>query len=133
MAALTVDDRLAITQLLATYCRMIDRGQWEELRALFTSDCRLDFGARMGVHEGEGGVRRFTETLRATGLLMRHYTMNVIVTGDGTRARAESHLLAITGPPGSAMLTTGFYEDELVKSDGRWRFRVRRALIDLPA
>ena len=64
---------------------------------------------------------------------MRHYTTNVIVRGDGERARAESYVLAITGAPGASMPTTGRYEDELLKVDGAWKIRVRRALLDTPA
>ncbi len=41
-------------------------------------------------------------------------------------------MLAITGTPGNQSQTTGFYEDELVKTGGRWLLRVRRALIDVP-
>jgi len=47
--------------------------------------------------------------------------------------QSESYVLAITGPPGSSHQTTGRYEDELVKVGGRWRIRVRRALLDQPA
>jgi len=124
---------MAIGELLAAYCHAIDKGRWADLPTLFTVDCRLDFGELMGVHEGQEGVRRFAETLKGTGLFMRHYTTNVVITGDAERARAESYVLAVTGAPGSSAQTTGRYEDELVKVAGRWRIRVRRALLDTPA
>ena len=130
MSQLSADDRQAIADVLARYCRMIDQARWDDFRALFTDDCRLDFGERMGVHEGAAGVKKFTEMLKATPMLMRHYTVNVTITGDGSRARAESHLLALTGKPGSMVPTTGFYEDELVKVGGRWLLRSRRASIE---
>jgi hypothetical protein len=38
----------------------------------------------------------------------------------------------MTGAPGSLQQTTGRYDDEFVKIDGAWRFRVRRALIEMP-
>ncbi len=131
MSQLSADDRLAIAEVLARYCHAIDRGLWEELPALFTEDCRLDFGNVMGVFEGHDGVRRFSGMLQGTGLFMRHYTTNLVLRGDGQRARADSYVLAITGPAGSRSQTTGRYEDELVKADGRWRLRERRALIEL--
>ena len=132
MAQLSAEDRLAIHEVLATYCHAIDTGRWDDFRALFAPDCRLDFGKLMGTHEGHDGIRRFSEMLKATGLFMRHYTLNIIVSGDGERARASSYVLAITGTPGNQSQTTGFYEDELVKTGGRWLLRVRRALIDGP-
>src|SRR5207245_810010 len=133
VSQLSADDRLAIHEILATYCHALDLGRWEEFAGLFTDDCRLDFGSLMGVYEGREGVRRFSERIQSLGLFMRHYTTNVVVRGDGERARAESYVLAVTGAPGTSMQTTGRYEDELGKVSGRWRLRVRRALLDQPA
>jgi hypothetical protein len=127
---LSSDDRFAISEVMAAYCHAIDLGRWDDFPALFTEDCRLDFGAVMGVYEGTAGVRRFAETMQGIGLFMRHYTTNVIVRGDGERARAESYVLALTGAPGSSTPTTGRYEDELVKVGGAWKIRVRRAILD---
>ena len=133
VSQLSPEDRLAIHEVLAAYCHAIDFGRWDNFPSLFTDDCRLDFGSVMGVFEGRDGIARFVDMMRGLGLLMRHYTTNVVVSGDGGRARAESYVLAVTGPPGSSHQTTGRYEDELVKRDGRWHLRVRRALLDTPA
>ena len=133
MSQLSAEDRFAIAEVMAAYCHAIDLGRWDTLPTLFTADCRLDFGSLMGVFEGTEGVRRFAETLKGIGLFMRHYTTNVILSGDGARAHGESYVLAITGRPGASSQATGRYEDEFVKDDGRWRLRVRRAIIDQPA
>ncbi len=45
MSQLSADDRLAIHEILATYCHALDLGRWEEFAGLFTDDCRLDFGS----------------------------------------------------------------------------------------
>ena len=132
MSQLSTEDRLAIAELMATYCHAIDLGRWDAFPGLFTADCKLDFGSAMGVFEGTEGMRRFAETMKGIGLFMRHYTTNVVLQGDGQRARGESYVLAITGPPGASSQMTGRYEDELVKVDGRWRIRTRRALLDHP-
>lgn len=131
MSQLTADDRLAIAEVLARYCYHIDQRRWETFGELFTDDCRLDFGAVMGPFEGRDGLARFTQTLDATGVDMRHYTTNLVLHGDGARATAESYVLALTGPTGSRMQTTGRYNDELVKENGRWRIRVRRTTLEL--
>jgi hypothetical protein len=99
MSQLTADDRLAIAEVMASYCHAIDHGRWDELDALFSDDCRLDFGKVMGVFEGRAGLHRFAEMLRSIGIFMRHYTTNL--------------------------------DDELVKVDGRWRIRERRAVIEM--
>ena len=131
VSQLSSDDRLAIAELVARYCHAIDHGRWEELGSLFTDDCRLDFGKVMGVFEGRAGLERFITMLRTTGVFMRHYTTNLVVRGDSERARAESYVLAMTGAPGNLHQTTGRYDDEFVKSDGQWRFRERRAVIEM--
>lgn len=133
MGTLSTEDRLAIGEVLAAYCHHLDLGRWEEFRALFTDDCRLDFGELMGRFEGRDGVTRFTDVMAGMGLFMRHFTTNVVLTGDDTRVRAESYVLAVTGPAGARAQTTGRYEDELVKMGGRWLIRNRRALLDTPS
>jgi hypothetical protein len=132
VSQLSTDDRLAIAEVIGAYCHALDLGRWEEFRTFFVEDCRLDFGRLMGVFEGNEGVRRFTEIMAGMGLFMRHYTSNIVIEGDGERARVECYVLAITGPSGGRMQTTGRYEDEFVKENGRWRIKVRRALLDEP-
>jgi 3-phenylpropionate/cinnamic acid dioxygenase small subunit len=131
---LAADDRLAIHELLARYCRVIDFGLWDEFPSLFTSDCVIDFGELMGVHEGPEGVRRLAGMIGGTGLMMRHLVANVIVErAEADRADVWCYVLALTGSdPTSLMITTGRYEDEVVKRDGRWLIRRRRAVIETP-
>jgi hypothetical protein len=132
MSQLTVADKIEIAEIMGRYCACIDLGRWDELPTLFADNCKLDFGNLMGVHEGQDGVRHFAEMLKGIGIFMRHFSTNLVISGDGERARAESYVLAITGPSGGRGTTTGRYEDELVKQNGRWVIRVRTALLDTP-
>lgn len=132
MSQLTTEDRLAIQELMAVYSRCIDFGRWDELPALFTDDCTLDFGALMGQHRGTDGVRGVADTLAKLPLTMRHYVTNCIITGDGEQAAATTYVLAFTGPKGNLTPTTGRYEDQLRKVEGRWLLHVRRAFIEMP-
>jgi 3-phenylpropionate/cinnamic acid dioxygenase small subunit len=134
MSHLAADDRLAIHELVARYCRVIDFGLWDEFPSLFTPDCVIDFGELMGVHEGPAGVQRLAGMIGGTGLMMRHLVTNVIVDrADAERADVWCYVLALTGPDAtSLMITTGRYEDEVVKRDGRWLIKRRRAVIETP-
>ena len=132
MGQLSAEDRLAIADVLAHYCHTLDFGRWDDFVALFAEGCTLDFGETIGSFEGRDGVRRFTEVMKAAGLFMRHFTTNTVVTGDGERAHAETYVLAIAGPAGGQAQTTGVYLDDLVKVDGRWLIRSRRAVLDMP-
>ena len=129
---LTTDDKVEIGELLSAYCCAIDAGRFDEVRDFFTDDCVIDFGAVMGRHEGPGARERFVELLAQNPIRMRHYVTNFRIQGDGDRARAESYVLAMTGEPGALMPSTGRYEDELVKQDGRWKLRSRIGVIELP-
>lgn len=134
MGDLTTADRLAIQEALSRYCHYLDRGQWDEFAALFTDDCQLDLSQMLGLYEGTIGIRQFADLMRSAGVFMRHLVTNLVVEGDGERARAWAYVLAITGPPGARQQqSTGRYEDELVKRDGRWLLHRRRLTLDVPA
>jgi ketosteroid isomerase-like protein len=132
MSELSIADRQAIEDTLRRYCHCIDRGRWDEFATLFTDDCRLDLSQVLGLYEGADGIRQFGDTMRSVDLFMRHLLTNVVVHGDGARAHAESYVLAITGPKGSApQQSTGIYEDELIKRDGRWLLHRRHLTLDV--
>jgi hypothetical protein len=130
MSELTTADRLAIAETLARYSHCIDKGRWDELVTLFTPDCRLDLSQVLGCYEGSDGIRQFGAMMQPLGLFMRHLVTNLVVGGDGEQARAECYVMAITGSPG-AVPSTGFYEDELVKRDGRWLLHRRTLTLDV--
>jgi hypothetical protein len=133
MSELSIADRFAITETLSRYCHCLDRGRWDEFAALFTPDCRLDLSQVLGCYEGAAGIRQFSSMIGSTGIVMRHLVTNIVVRGDADHAQAESYVLAITGPPGGAQQTTGFYDDELIKRDGRWLLHRRRLMLDVAA
>ena len=58
-----------------------------------------------------------------------HYTMNSVITVDGTRAEARSnYLVMVEGANGPVPSVCGTYQDALVKQGEAWRFQ-RRELI----
>jgi SnoaL-like domain len=133
MSELTTADRLAIQEVLCRYCHALDRGRWDEFAGLFTDDCCLDLSQVLGRYEGGAGIRQFCEMIGSLNLFMRHLVTNVVVEGDGGRASAAAYVIAITGAQGSSpRQTTGLYEDELVKRDGRWLLHRRRLALDVP-
>lgn len=132
MSTLTAADRLDIIELIAVYSRCIDEPRFDDLVGLFAPDGAIDCGP-LGQYQGAEGVAQFAGVLKSVGQMMRHYTSNVIIRGDGTRATAQVYVLALVGPgPGKLNTTTGFYEDEFVKRDGRWLFQSRKVLLDYP-
>jgi hypothetical protein len=134
MSELTTADRLAIQETLYRYCHSLDRGRWEDFASLFTPDCSLDLSQVLGLYERTAGILQFCDTMRSVGIVMRHLVTNIVIDGDAERAHVEAYVIAITGRPGdSQQQSTGFYDDELIKQDGRWLFRRRRLQLDVPA
>jgi 3-phenylpropionate/cinnamic acid dioxygenase small subunit len=132
MSDLTTADRLQIQEVLARYSHCVDRARWEAFPELFTSDCRLDLSQLMGSYEGHAGIRKFSDTLAPLNVFMRHLVTNIVIEGDGERAHVESYVVAVTGSAATPSSTTGFYDDELVKQNGRWLIHRRRLALDVP-
>jgi hypothetical protein len=132
MSELTTADRLAIQEVLARYSHCIDRGRWSKLAELFTEDCRLDLSQLMGAYDGQAGIAQFVATLEPLGVFMRHIVSNVVIEGDADRAHVECYVTAVTGSPATPNRMTGFYDDQLVKQNGRWLLHRRRLAVDLP-
>lgn len=126
-----IADQLAINQVLARYCRGIDRCDADELAAVFTADAWLDYGS---------GAAPIAETIASLmqGLgamrLTQHNIGNTICQVQGPRAKAETNCVALhilSGPEGEIELVVGGrYLDTLVKQDSVWRIAERLYIMD---
>lgn len=128
---LTLEDRQEIQDLLSRYCHAVDRRRWDDFRALFAADCRLDLSQVMGLYEGREGIEAFIAMIDGLPLVMRHLVTNVLARREGESARVECYVLAVTGTGPNAQRTTGFYDDVFVREAGRWRLQSRKLTLDL--
>ena len=126
-----IADRLAIAEVLARYCRGIDRCDAALLAAVFTPDARIDYG---------DGAKTPAETIPGlmAGLgamrLTQHNISNTVVQITGDTAKAETHCVAlhlIPSPEGEIELVVGGrYLDTLAKTAGQWRITERLYVMD---
>lgn len=133
-----VEDRLEILNLIARYSHAADDGSPEEYAACFTADG--EFHGRVGMPDevkivGEAALLRFAgaAVARRTEVQNRHIQTNTLIVEQTERtAHAKTYLLVMqtrgANPPAPAL--TSVYDDQLVKTDGGWRIRIRRALPD---
>lgn len=124
--ALTIEDQLAIQQLVARYSHAIDGGDGRAYADTFTEGGVLEAGAL--VLEGRDALASFADSFPGSVRAPRHVATNLVIDGDGNRAelRAYVQLFALNGdPPSQQVVASGIYTDALTKADGRWRF-VRR-------
>jgi SnoaL-like domain len=125
---LTLDDKYAIEELVSRYNRAIDEGLPEEWAATFTDDGI--FEGRKGRFAGREQLTKFIQDLVAQrGVRIRqHRTGNILIEGDGERARLYAYLTLLTsGEHGEPQIDlVASYSDELVKIGREWKFSHRR-------
>ena len=123
--------RQDIAEVLARYCRGIDRCSADELDRVFADDASIDYGSgAQGKAATCAGLLEAVGTMRLT----QHAISNIIIEFDGSRARAETYCVAlhIFGESGSEteMTVGGRYLDTLDRRAGEWRIVERLYVMD---
>lgn len=123
--ALDTADELEIMELVARYNYAIDHRRAEEWADVFTTDGELwaDGERRAG---GRAGLIEHIHKAARTGQKIRHWPCNPLIEGDGLTARLRMYVLAWDITEGIRPKILAEYDDDLVKTDGRWKFKVRR-------
>lgn len=116
-APLSVEDRLAVQELLATYVLSCDVHEVEATLDLFTEDGEFRVFDR--AFTGREGLRKML-THAAPGL---HLAGASVVTPTADGAHVRQQLVFYPADRSEHRLT--IYDDDLVKVDGRWLFRSR--------
>jgi hypothetical protein len=122
---LTVEDRLAIHELMALYGHVIDERQFSRTGELFTDDARYDVSDfKAGIVQG---VAAIVELWRSSDRHpLAHHASNVVVTQDSdgtTNVVSKGIGVLADGKAGSVT-----YRDVVVKTPCGWRIRERVAL-----
>jgi 3-phenylpropionate/cinnamic acid dioxygenase small subunit len=119
---LTADDTLAIQHLLAQYLVLMDR-QDEGWVDLFEEDASFELEGREPVVDRTQRLEFFRTAIRGLHL----GSAPVIRPGASTDSAAAVQTFLFRNAETEAF-RTGYYDDDLVRRDGGWRFKVRRVL-----
>jgi uncharacterized protein (TIGR02246 family) len=124
----SIEDRLAIGDLFTRYTCALDAGDVDTLVDCFTENGALVSPA-VGAHAGRPAIRAFAERFarfRASGSQLRHVISNLMMQVNGDHAHATCYLTVFLTRDGkSRLLAPGYYDCELRKTDGVWRFQNR--------
>ncbi len=121
----SIEDTVAIQQLMALYGHVIDDGDLDRLADVFTDDAVFDLSGMTGeVHRGLTAIRAFF-ALGAPPHPPSHHTSNVLVVADGATMRVRSKWMTIHRASGG--MKTGDYADVVVRERGAWLIRQRVA------
>jgi len=122
-----LQDKDAIREVLHQYCFCMDQGRFAGLAALFTTDGEWIAPYRRA--KGPAEIAAWLAQSVPPEPRRMHYTMNSVITVDGTRADARSnYLVMVEGANGPVPSVCGTYQDALVRQGEAWRFQ-RRELI----
>lgn len=122
---LTLEDRLAVDDLLTRYATAIDSRKWDLLDTVFTPDARLDYRSAGGTADDYPTVRAWLASVLPIFDVTQHHVLNRIVRVVDGVARATSNflnvnLLQVSGEPW-VFTVGGRYHDRLVHTPEGWR------------
>jgi len=123
-----VEDKDAIRELMAEYCFALDGGHYDGMAALFTEDGTWD--TAFGKATGRAAVAKLAADIRARAGAERpravHLVTNIVIALDGAHAQVRSNWMVMqNSPDGPKIGSGGAYDDDMVKVNGRWYFRLR--------
>ncbi len=133
-AKISLEDKDAIRDLLARYCHAIDSGDCDGVAACFLEDAV--FHGRAIRRGGHAEIRELGLERTPTHL-PRHLVTNILIAPreqEPDVADVKSHLLsyAMTSS-GISFMTSGTYQDVVVKTTQGWKFRTRVVNADVAA
>jgi hypothetical protein len=129
-------DRALIEDLQARYLFAMDFRDAQTYASTFTEDGVLDFGGgqikgRQAIHDMIAGVRERAAT-QPPGEGMpkgRHSITSMVIDVDGEKATAAAYWFLMRNDNAERKTQVdsfGHYEDELVKVNGQWLFKLRK-------
>ncbi len=132
-----LEDIEEIRRLLTDYGRDLDRRDFKAYAALFARDGVWDggFGAATGPAEVQAMMEKSIGGTLITGPQGNfHVLTNFEIEVDGDSGRAWSRWSFVSQDPDkrARIFYAGRYDDELVREDGRWKFKRRTVTGDLP-
>jgi 3-phenylpropionate/cinnamic acid dioxygenase small subunit len=121
--ALTVEDRMGITEMLVRYAHLVDDRDWNALRDLFTVDAVFDLTSyglpsRVGIE----AVMDFFMTAQHPS---QHYSENIDFASEECPIEVRSKWL-VAYPRGR--LAGGDYVDQVRSEANRWRLASRTVI-----
>jgi 3-phenylpropionate/cinnamic acid dioxygenase small subunit len=120
---ISIEDRLAIYELISLHGHIVDDGEFDRLCELFTDDVVYDLTPMGGqTLQGTAAIKDASLKL-GDGNPIAHHVTNIVVndTGDPVTARSKAIGIRKDGSAGSLV-----YDDVLVRTDAGWRISNRR-------
>lgn len=131
-----LEDMEEIRNLYIDYGRHLDAGNVDDYAMLFTRNAKLRYGPVMRADSREEIAKVAAKVLRPAADNPNR-TVHVLgsprVALNGDTATGECVWSAVSMANGAPRILVGRHVDVLEREDGRWRFAMRRGLVDVGA
>jgi ketosteroid isomerase-like protein len=131
---ITLEDKIAIQELVARFTRCSDFGDWEGLARLYTPDVVTEMEGIAIRYEGiEAQVDHARQSDENAGGKNRHYNFNLIVSEDNGQVFADYAFMNVNAghaPMSSKIVVTGRQRDTVVKTGEGWKIAHRFVQFD---
>ncbi|MDD3797949.1 MAG: nuclear transport factor 2 family protein [Novosphingobium sp.] len=131
---ITLEDKIAIQELVARFAHCSDYGDWAGLEKLYTDDVVTEMEGIPLKYEGIAAqVEHAKESDRQAQGKNRHYNFNLYIEEEGDEVVARYFFVNANagGTPMSAQIvTTGRMRDTVVKTGGEWKIARRYVTFD---
>jgi len=126
---ITLEDKIAVQELIARFTRCSDFGDWEGLAKIYTPDVVTEMEGITIRYEGiEAQVEHARESDRQAEGKNRHYNFNMIVSEENGQVFADYAFMNVNAghnPMGSRIVVTGRQRDTVVKTGDGWKIARR--------
>lgn len=127
-----LEDIEEIKKLKGRFCFLVDAGEkWWEIVNMFTEDGVADCGP-FGRMAGKTELTKFyRDTVPGNFSFMKHMLHNAVVEVDGDKAISEYYfeMAGTHKATKRAIWISGKYDDEYVKVDGVWKFKIQNVTV----
>jgi hypothetical protein len=124
----TISDRIEIDDLITTYTRAIDTGNWDLLDEVFTPDAHVDYTATGGTKGTYPEMKQWLADTLPMFSARQHFVCQKEVTLHGDEAEVRAYLLnpmILPQADGSSfhMDIGAYYLHKLIRTEAGWRSR----------
>jgi hypothetical protein len=132
----TFFDRIAICELKARYCRLLDTKQWEHWTELFTENFVLDTSEAGGPPPISGrkpAITMVRQTIETAKTAHQVHSPEIEISGD-TASGIWAMQDRVIFESGFVLTGYGHYLESYVKRDGNWKIatsKLTRLLVDM--
>ena len=121
----TVRDELDIQRVIADYAWACDNADWELLKSVFSDDAELDYSTTQGPAGPRDEIVAWLEASLSQVEMIQHVVTNHQIDLAGDRASVRAMFYCCVRIPGmdQMVITGGYYDEELVRTDAGWKIR----------